>query len=50
MKAHPTIGIISPGDMGHAIGAVLVVPSLYWLLTLFQRGDGDLPDTFTEAG
>jgi cytochrome d ubiquinol oxidase subunit II len=33
-----------------AIGAALLLPSLYWLLTLFQRGDGDLPDTFTEAG
>jgi cytochrome d ubiquinol oxidase subunit II len=32
-----------------AIGAILVLPSLYWLLTLFQRG-GDLPETFTEAG
>jgi cytochrome d ubiquinol oxidase subunit II len=33
-----------------AIGTVLLLPSLYWLLTLFQRGDRDLPETFTEAG
>ena len=33
-----------------AIGTALLLPSLYWLLSLFQRGAGDLPDTFTEAG
>jgi cytochrome d ubiquinol oxidase subunit II len=33
-----------------AIGAVLLLPSLYWLLRLFQGTEPDLPDTFTEAG
>ena len=33
-----------------AVGTVLLLPSLFWLLTLFQRGEGDLPETFTEAG
>ena len=37
MKAQPTIGIISPGDMGHAIGAVLVQHGLRVLTTLQGR-------------
>jgi L-threonate 2-dehydrogenase len=37
MKARPTIGIISPGDMGHALGAVLVQRSLRVLTTLQGR-------------
>jgi 3-hydroxyisobutyrate dehydrogenase-like beta-hydroxyacid dehydrogenase len=37
MKARPTIGIISPGDMGHALGAVLVQHSLRVLTTLQGR-------------
>jgi L-threonate 2-dehydrogenase len=37
MKARPTIGIISPGDMGHAIGAVLVQHGLHVLTNLQGR-------------
>jgi 3-hydroxyisobutyrate dehydrogenase-like beta-hydroxyacid dehydrogenase len=37
MKARPTIGIISPGDMGHAIGTVLVQHSLRVLTNLQGR-------------
>jgi 3-hydroxyisobutyrate dehydrogenase-like beta-hydroxyacid dehydrogenase len=37
MKAHPTIGIISPGDMGHAIGAVLGQHGLRVLTNLHGR-------------
>lgn len=37
MTTHPTIGIISPGDMGHAIGAVLVQHGLRVLTTLQGR-------------
>ena len=37
MKAHPTIGIVSPGDMGHALGAVLVQHGLRVLTTLQGR-------------
>ena len=37
MTAHPTIGIISPGDMGHALGAVLVQHGLRVLTTLQGR-------------
>jgi 3-hydroxyisobutyrate dehydrogenase-like beta-hydroxyacid dehydrogenase len=37
MKARPTIGIISPGDMGHAIGAVLVQHGLRVLTNLHGR-------------
>jgi 3-hydroxyisobutyrate dehydrogenase-like beta-hydroxyacid dehydrogenase len=37
MKAHPTIGIVSPGDMGHALGAVLVQYGLRVLTTLQGR-------------
>jgi cytochrome bd ubiquinol oxidase subunit II len=33
-----------------AIGTALLLPSLYWLLRLFQGTEPDLPDTFTEAG
>ena len=33
-----------------AIGTALLLPSLYWLLRLFQGTEADLPDTFTEAG
>jgi cytochrome d ubiquinol oxidase subunit II len=32
-----------------AVGAVLLLPSLYWLLRLFQGGE-DLPETFTGPG
>ena len=37
MKAQPTIGIISPGDMGHALGAVLVQHDLRVLTNLQGR-------------
>lgn len=37
MKARPTIGIISPGDMGHALGAVLVQHGLRVLTNLQGR-------------
>lgn len=37
MKAQPTIGIISPGDMGHAIGTVLVQHGLRVLTNLQGR-------------
>lgn len=37
MKARPTIGIISPGDMGHALGTVLVQHSLRVLTNLQGR-------------
>lgn len=37
MTAHPTIGIISPGDMGHALGAVLVQHGLRVLTNLQGR-------------
>ena len=37
MTAQSTIGIISPGDMGHAIGAVLVQHGLRVLTTLQGR-------------
>ncbi len=37
MTAHPTIGIVSPGDMGHALGAVLVQHGLRVLTTLQGR-------------
>jgi 3-hydroxyisobutyrate dehydrogenase-like beta-hydroxyacid dehydrogenase len=37
MKAQPTIGIISPGDMGHALGAVLVQHGLRVLTNLQGR-------------
>ena len=37
MKAQPTIGIVSPGDMGHALGAVLVQHGLRVLTTLQGR-------------
>lgn len=37
MKAQPIIGIISPGDMGHAIGAVLVQHGLRVLTNLQDR-------------
>src|SRR5260370_10071699 len=37
MKARPTIGIISPGDMGHARGAVLVQHGLRVLTNLEAR-------------
>lgn len=37
MTVHPTIGIVSPGDMGHAIGAVLVQHGLRVLTTLQGR-------------
>jgi 3-hydroxyisobutyrate dehydrogenase-like beta-hydroxyacid dehydrogenase len=37
MTVHPTIGIVSPGDMGHAIGAVLVQHGLRVLTNLKGR-------------
>ena len=37
MKAQPTIGIVSPGDMGHALGAVLVQHGLRVLTNLQGR-------------
>jgi 3-hydroxyisobutyrate dehydrogenase-like beta-hydroxyacid dehydrogenase len=37
MKAQPTIGIISPGDMGHALGAVLVQHGVRILTNLQGR-------------
>lgn len=37
MKAHPTIGIVSPGDMGHALGAVLYQHGLCVLTNLQDR-------------
>ncbi len=37
MNLQPTIGIISPGDMGHAIGAVLRQHSLRILTNLQDR-------------
>jgi hypothetical protein len=37
MKAQPTIGIVSPGDMGHALGAFLVQHGLRVLTNLQGR-------------
>ena len=37
MTAHLTFGIISPGDMGHALGAVLVQHGLRVLTSLQGR-------------
>ncbi len=37
MTAQPTIGLISPGDMGHALGAVLVQHGLHVLTNLQGR-------------
>ena len=37
MKAQPTIGIVSPGDMGHAIGTVLVQHGLHVFTNLQGR-------------
>ena len=37
MTLHPTVGIISPGDMGHALGAVLVQHGLRVLTNLHGR-------------
>ena len=37
MIAHPTIGIVSPGDMGHALGTVLVQHGLRVLTNLRDR-------------